>query len=127
MNVVAWILQSLLALVFLFHGIVYLLSPEALVRSMREQGQWPPAIPSSFRVFIGVAELLAAVALVLPGLFHVGTWLTPLAAAGLVIVMVGATVYHLRRRENVVVPVVVVLLALSAITLFLRWQVVPLS
>jgi len=125
-NTVAWVLQAVLALVFLFHGIVYTFGPEPLVRSMREQGGWPPSIPSSFRVFIGVAELAAAVGLILPGLLHVATWLTPLAALGLVIVMVGAAVYHGRKNEVPLVVVAIVLLALVVITGYLRWQVVPL-
>src|SRR6266851_5492519 len=80
-NTVTWILQGVLALVFLFHGILYALGPEPLVRSMREHGKWPPAIPPWFRIFIGIAELLAVVGLILPGLLHVFTLLTPLAAA----------------------------------------------
>jgi uncharacterized membrane protein YphA (DoxX/SURF4 family) len=126
-NTVAWILQAVLAVAFLFHGILYAFSPEPLVRSMREQGQWPPSIPGQFRVFIGVAELLAAVGLILPGLLHVLTFLTPLAAAGLVVVMVGAVVFHASRREMAAVVPVAVLLVLSAVVLLLRWQVAPLS
>jgi uncharacterized membrane protein YphA (DoxX/SURF4 family) len=126
-NIVAWVLQALLAVAFLLHGFLYAISPEPMVRSMREQGQWPPAIPAWFRVFIGVAELLAAVGLVLPGLLHLLTFLTPLAAAGLVVVTIGAVVFHLRRREVVAVPPVAVLLVLSAVVVFLRWQVVALN
>jgi uncharacterized membrane protein YphA (DoxX/SURF4 family) len=126
-NVIAWVLQALLAVVFLLHGILYTFSPEPMVRSMREQGQWPPAIPSSFRVFIGVAELLAAVGLVLPGVLHLLTFLTPLAAAGLVVVMVGAAVFHLRRNETALVAPAVVLLVLSAVVVIVRWQVATLS
>jgi uncharacterized membrane protein YphA (DoxX/SURF4 family) len=126
-NTVAWILQALLAVAFLLHGILYAFSPEPLVRSMREQGQWPPSIPGQFRVFIGVAEILAAVGLILPGLFHVLTFFTALAAAGLVIVMAGAVVFHSRRGEWTAVVPVAVLLVLSAVVVFLRWQVAPLS
>ena len=126
-NTVAWILQALLAVAFLLHGILYTVAPEPMVRAMRDQGAWPPAIPPAFRVFIGVAELLAAVGLVLPGLLHVGTFLTPLAAAGLVIVMAGAAVYHVRRNETVTLPAVLVLLAISVVVLVVRWQVSPLS
>jgi uncharacterized membrane protein YphA (DoxX/SURF4 family) len=85
-NTVAWILQGVLALIFLFHGILYVFEPGPLVRSMREQRKWPPAIRPWFRIFIGVAELLAVVRLLLPGLLHLLTFLTPLAAAGLTIV-----------------------------------------
>ena len=126
-NNVAWALQALLAVAFLLHGVLYAISPEPMVRSMRDQGQWPPAIPAWFRVFVGVAELLAAAGLVLPGLLNVLTFLTPLAAAGLVVVMIGAVVYHSRRRETAAVPAVAVLLLLAALVVVLRWQVVPLG
>ncbi|SRR5712692_3820623 len=124
-NTAAWILQGVLALVFLFHGILYAFGPEPLVRSMREQGKWP-AIPARFRIFIGVAELLAAVGLVLPGLLHLFTFITPLAAAGLVIVMFSASVYHLRRREVAAVPIVGSLLVLTAVVAIVRWQLAAL-
>ncbi len=126
MNTVAWVLQAVLALVFLFHGIVYAFGPEPLVRSIRQRGGWPPSIPHGFRVFIGIAELAAAVGLILPGLLHIATWLTPLAALGLVIVTVGATVYHARRNEVPMAVFVIVLLALVLVAGYLRWQVVPL-
>src|SRR6266568_309464 len=116
MNTVAWVLQALLALVFLLHGILYAISPEPMVRGMREQGGWPPPIPDAFRRFIGVAELLAAVGLIVPGLIHVATWLTPLATLGLGIVMVGAIVFHSRRNEIPAVAAVAVLLVLVVVT-----------
>lgn len=127
LSTVAWVLQALLAVTFLFHGILYTFGPEPLVRPMREQGGWPPGVPTWFRIFIGVAELLAAIGLVLPGLFHVATFLTPLAALGLVVVLVGAAVYHVRRSEMQVLPAVLVLLLLSVVVLVVRWQVTPLS
>lgn len=127
LSTVAWVLQALLAVAFLFHGILFTFGPEALVRPMREQGGWPPSVPTWFRVFIGVAELLAAVGLVLPGLFHVATFLTPLAALGLIVVLVGAAVYHARRGEMPMVPAVLVLALLSVVVLVVRWQVTPLS
>ena len=125
-NTVTWILQGVLALVFLFHGILYALGPEPLVRPMREQDKWPPAIPPWFRIFIGIAELLAGIGLILPGLLHVFTFLTPVAAVGLVFVMFSASVYHLRRGEVAVVPIVGSLLVMTAIVAIVRWQVAAL-
>ena len=125
-NTIAWILQGLLALVFLVHGILYAVGPEPLVRPMREQGKWPPAIPRWFRSLIGIAELLAAVGLVLPGLLHLFTFLTPLASAGLMIVMFSASIYHVRRMEAAALPVVGTLLILTAIVAFVRWHVAAL-
>jgi len=125
-NTIAWILQGLLAFAFLFHGILFVFRPEPLVRPMREQGNWPLGIPAWFRIFIGVAELLAAVGLIVPGLFHLLTFLTPLAAAGLVIVMFSASVYHVRRGEGAALPAVGALLVVAAIVAIVRWQVAAL-
>ncbi len=126
MNVLAWVLQGLLAVVYLFHGVLYSISPEPLVRGMREQGLWPPAIPSGFRVFIGIAEILAAIGLILPSVTGILPGLTPLAALGLLVVMAGAAIYHARRRELGMVGAAVVLFVLVAVAGYLRWRTVPL-
>ena len=84
-NVVLWIVQGMLALLFLFAGGMKLvLPPEAMVG--------PVALPLAFLRFIGVVEVLGAIGLILPGLLRIRVSLTPLAAAGLVIIMIGATV-----------------------------------
>ena len=89
MNIVLWIIQVLLALLFLFGGGVKLALP---VAEMTKQ----LAMPGLFLRFLGVVEVLGGLGLILPGLLHIKTWLTPLAAAGLVIIMIGATVISLR-------------------------------
>jgi hypothetical protein len=79
-----WTLQGLLAALFLFAGAMKLIMPlEALVAQS--------SLPGWFLLFIGVAEVLGGLGLILPGLVRVQTRLTPLAAAGLVIIMFGAT------------------------------------
>ena len=83
-NVTLWIVQGLLALLFVFAGVMKLiLPPEAMAG--------PIALPLWFLRFIGIAEVLGAAGLILPGLFRIQRSLTPLAAAGLVIIMIGAT------------------------------------
>ena len=83
-NVVLWGVQGLLAALFLFAGGMKLvMSPEAM--------KGPFELPVFFFRFIGVAEVLGAAGLILPGLFRIKQFLTPLAAAGLVIIMIGAT------------------------------------
>lgn len=124
-NVLAWILQVFLAALFVLHGIMYVASPELLIRQMRERRRWPPAIPIRFRQFIGGAELLGAVGLIGPALTHILPWLTPLAALGLAMVMAGASVYHIRRKESPALVLVLMVLALAVV--YLRWQVVPIS
>ncbi|HLZ95793.1 MAG TPA: DoxX family protein [Candidatus Dormibacteraeota bacterium] len=122
LQVVAWSLQALLAAFFVFHAVMFLFAPEPLVARMRDQGRWPPAIPTWFRRFIGVAELLGAIALIGPAAARFLPWLTPLAAICLALVAVSATVYHLRRHE----PPAPVPFAVLALAVFcLRWLVVP--
>jgi hypothetical protein len=80
----------------------------------------------AFRQFIGVAELAAAVGLTVPPAIHLFPWLAPLAAAGLVLVMVGAAIFHVRKSEIPTAAATVFIAGLAAVTVFLRWQVVPL-
>lgn len=90
MNYVLWIVQGLLALIFLFAGGSKLVLP---LEVMTEQ--MPLPLPGLFLRFIGVAEVLGAIGLILPGLLGVRPGLTPLAAFGLVIIMIGATAFTL--------------------------------
>ena len=84
LTVTLWVIQVLLAALFLFAGGVKLVLPlEAL--------KGPVEFPGLFLRFIGVAEVLGGLGLVLPGLLRIRTELTPLAAAGLTIIMIGAT------------------------------------
>jgi hypothetical protein len=120
MNTAAWIVQWVLALVFLLHGLLY--TVPAMGRSM--EGQM--VRPLWFRRFIGVAELAAAVGLTVPALLHVATWLTPLAGVGLVVVTLSAAVYHARRLEYAYVPAVVVLAVLAGFVAYARVVSSPL-
>lgn len=85
-NVLLWIAQALLAALFAFAGAMKFILPVAVLQ------QGPVVLPLAFIYFIGVAELLGAFGLVLPGIFRVHRYLTPLAALGLVIIVAGATV-----------------------------------
>src|SRR6185295_4274698 len=92
MTYALWIVQVLLSLLFLFSGGTKLvMSSEAFSQAM-SQG---PALPILFLRFIGLAEVLGGLGLILPGLLRIRTGLTPLAALGLSIIMVGATVVTL--------------------------------
>jgi uncharacterized membrane protein YphA (DoxX/SURF4 family) len=84
-NRLLWTIQTVLALLFLFAGSVKLVLPiEAMAGAV--------GLPGPFLRFIGVAEVLGGLGLVLPGLLRIQPGLTPVAAAGLVIIMIGATV-----------------------------------
>ena len=124
MTYVLWIIQALLALLFLFTGGIKLVLP---LEVLTEQSP----LPGWFVRFLGVAEVLGAIGLILPGLLRIRPGLTPLAACGLVIIMTGATVLALAGvvpgggLAPVLIPLVVGLL--SAFVAYGRWRLAPQS
>jgi hypothetical protein len=114
-----WVVQALLAALFLFAGGVKLLLPAEALR-----GPFP--LPVAFLRFIGLAEALGALGLILPGLTRIRTGLTPLAAAGLVIIMAGATT--LTMASSGVLPALFPLVTgvLAGLVAYARWRVAPL-
>lgn len=118
MNVVIWVVQGLLAFMFLFSGGTKVTQPD---EKLVERMHWIKTWPKGSSLFIGGVEVLAAVGLILPAALKIAPVLTPIAASGLVIVMIGAVVTHARAKEwsGVGMTVVLGLLALFvAITRF---------
>jgi putative oxidoreductase len=121
LNIALWILQVLLAAAYVAHGWMMVSPPAELVAMMNEQ------LGEGFRLFIGVAELLAAVGLILPGVTRILPSLTALAAAGLMIVMASATVLHIFRGESASAISAAVLFVLVTIVAYTRWKVQPIA
>ena len=121
MNVLLWVLQVLLAVVFIAHGLLLLMPPPDIAAQMLM------SLPRSFWVFLGVAELAAAVGLTLPGLTRVMTGLVSWAAGGIMIVMVSATIYHVMRNEISSAVVTFVLLLIATFVAYMRLRVMPIA
>jgi len=123
MTYILWIIQVLLALLFLFAGGTKLVLPLEVLTSMGSPNQIPLA--GLLVRFIGVCEVLGALGLILPGLLRIRPGLTPLAAAGLVIIMIGATVLTFAGDGFAMAlpPLVVGLLA--AFIAYGRWRLAP--
>jgi hypothetical protein len=119
-NIVLWVLQALLAAVFLAHGLLFLAPPPDIAALMNA------SLPRWFQLFLGVAEILAAAGLVLPGITRVLPWLVSCAAAGIMIVMVFATIYHLIRDEFSSAVITFLLLILATFVAYMRWRVAPI-
>jgi DoxX-like family len=120
MNRALWIVQGLLGALFLFAGGMKLVLP-------LEQLAGPVTLPGPFLRFIGVCEVLGAIGLILPSLLRIKPSLTPLAAAGLVIIMIGAVCLTL---VGGVVGAAVISLAVGLLAAFVaygRWRLAPLS
>src|SRR3990170_528311 len=118
MTYILWIVQVLLALLFLFTGGIKLVLP---LEVLTEQ----TPLPGLFVRFLGVAEVLGAIGLILPGLLRIRPGLTPLAAAGLVIIMIGATVVTLAGGDVAMALIPLVVGLLSAFVAYGRWRLAP--
>jgi len=120
MTYVLWILQALLAALYLFAGVMKFIMP------MEEMTAQVP-LPGALLYFVGAAEVLGAFGLVLPGLLHIRPGLTPLAAAGLTIIMIGATVITLATMGPAMAMMPLVPGLLTAFVAYGRWRLAPQS
>lgn len=119
MHRMLWVFQVLLALLFLFAGGTKLVMSAAELTG-------PTPLPAAFLRFIGVMEILGGLGLVLPGMLRVHTALTPLAAAGLSIIMIGAVVVTVATMGLAPAAVPFVTGVLTMFVAYGRWRLVPL-
>jgi uncharacterized membrane protein YphA (DoxX/SURF4 family) len=95
MDVVAWVLRVIVGAVFVFHGVLFAWPPPRVRERLRDELPIPPALVR----LLGIAELLGGLALVVLPAADVAIPLAYAAAAGIAIVLIGATVLHIRKRE----------------------------
>ena len=112
LNVLLWVLQALLAMLFMFSGVMKFIIP---VAEMTKQIPFP----GWFLHFIGGAEILGAIGLVLPGILRIRTGLTPLAAAALVVIMIGATALNLKAGQR---PAALITVVVGLILVFVAYD-----
>lgn len=120
---ILWILQVLLGIQFIAVGIMHFAVPDGLPAQM----EWMYELSDTLHVISGGAEILGGLGLILPAATRIMPQLTPAAAAGLVLVMLGAIVFHVGRGEFINVGTNVVLAALLAYVAVGRARRVPLT
>lgn len=118
MTYALWIVQGLLALLFLWAGGMKLVLP-------LDQLTGPFPLPGFFLRFIGAAEVLGAIGLILPGLLRIRPGLTPLAAAGLIVIMIGATGITLAGGDVAMALIPLGVGLLAAFVAYGRWRRAP--
>ena len=124
MNIALWIVQALLALVFVAAGLRKATQPiDTLAVSMK----WAKDFSSWIVRAIGALEILGGIGVILPAATGILPWLTPVAAIGLVLTMVGAMILHMRRGEVSHIGLNVILLLLALFVVYGRFVVVPLA
>jgi putative oxidoreductase len=120
MNILLWVLQVLLALAFAAHGVMMLFPPPEIAAQMDAN------LPRWFSLFIGVAEVAAAIGLILPGLTRVMPFLVTWAAGGIMIIMVSATGYHAMRGEYSSSAITFILLLMATFLVYGRQRLRPI-
>ena len=121
MNILLWILQVLLALAFLAHGLLFLTPPAEIAEKMNA------LLPRWFQLFLGVAEILAGLGLTLPGMTRIQPWLVTWAAVGIMLVMIPATVLHVVRGEISSAVITLILLAMATFVAYMRHRIMPIQ
>ena len=122
MGIALWAVQVLVAAAFLGAGATKLSQPkEKLVKNMA----WVEDFSQGTVRLIGALEALGAIGVVVPALTGIVPWLTPLAALGLVLLMIGAALTHLRRTEYGYIAMNAVLLVLAAFVAYRRFFILP--
>lgn len=119
MNTLVWILQGLLAVLFLFSGVMKSTQSEQWLVAHKQTGV--AGLPKALIKFIGIIEVVGAFGLILPGWFNQLPILTPLAAIGFCIIMVLAARKHYQLREPQSVILNVVVFFLCAFVAYARW------
>ncbi len=124
MNTALWIAQILLAIAFLLSGSMKAFRPKA---DMEKNMAWVNDFSQTNLRLIGILEVLGALGLILPAVTGILPILTPLAASGLALIMVGAMITHLRRGEFSAIIANLVLFALAVFVAYGRFVLVPLA
>jgi uncharacterized membrane protein YphA (DoxX/SURF4 family) len=119
-SVALWVLQALLAALFLLAGVAKLTMP---IAEMTKQ----IPLPGLFLRFVAVCEVLGALGLLLPGALRVRPGLTSFAAAGLAIITIGATVVTIRAGQGAIALFPFVVALLSAFVAYARWRLAPVA
>ena len=122
MNIALWIVQVLLAGMFLMAGVMKAFQYERAKASL----PWVKDVPRGLTTFIGISELLGGLGLLLPAITGTLPWLTPLAGAGLALIMILAIGFHASRREMPAIGFNLVLFVLAAFVAYGRFLIVPL-
>jgi uncharacterized membrane protein YphA (DoxX/SURF4 family) len=113
MNLALWVAQGILAFVFVAAGSMKLFAYKKYRAMLEKSG--PTTLTQGLITLIGLAELAGAAGIVLPGALRVAPWLSVWAAGGLAVIMLSATIFHIRRREPPIMTAVLFALAVFVV------------
>lgn len=118
---VLWVAQVLLALGMVSAGVIKLISDDATLTSFY------PIFPALFIRFIGICEVLGAIGVIVPSVLRIRPELTPLAAAGLAIIMAGAVISTIAMAAASMIASPLILFLLAVFVAYGRWKLAPIT
>lgn len=113
MNLALWIMQGILACLFIAAGGMKLFAYQKYRATLEKGG--PVTLTHGFFTFLGIVELAGAGGVILPTALNIAPWLTVCAAAGLGVIMLAATIFHIRRREPPIMTGALLMLAVLVV------------
>ena len=122
-NIIAWILQILLGAMFLMTGLMKSFQP---INELATSLPWVKDVSAGFVRFVGISELLAGLGLILPSVLKYKTFLTPLAALGIILIMIGAAAFHISRGETGVIGMNLILAVMALYVAWARHKKAPI-
>ena len=122
-NKILWVLQWLIGLYFIGVGVTHFVLPEGLPEIVA----WMYDLDDNLHYVAGAAEILGGLGLILPSVTRIAPWLTPLAAIGLIAVMIGGALWHFGREEFANIGINVVNTLVLAYIAYGRWRLAPIS
>lgn len=123
-HILLWIAQILLSLCLSWAGIVKLLQP---VEQLEMMWPWTGEVPPAFVKLTGIIDLLGALGLVAPSLFRFKPVLTPIAAIGIILLMIAASVFHICRGEGSQIGFNILVAVISAFVAYGRFKLAPIQ
>ena len=124
LHITLWIAQVILAAMFLMSGFMKVSQP---IDQLSKMLPWTAQVAEGLVRFIGVAEILGALGLILPSLLRIQPKLTPIAAVGLALVMLFAAAFHISRGETPAIGMNFVLIAIAAFIAWGRFKRAPIA
>jgi putative oxidoreductase len=119
LNMTLWVLQALLACFFVMVGYSHSLAP---FDQIAQQATWMNEVPRWLSLFIGYAEIVGGLGLIIPAVTRMASWLTPLAALGLATIMILAIAFHVLKGEASVVWMHALIATLAVLVAWGRWR-----
>ena len=123
MHKTVWVLQIAFGVYFIGVGMIHFILPDNLPTPM----EWMYELSTGLHYVSGTLEILGGLGLILPGLVKVQTRLTPLAAAGLALVMVSAAIWHAQQSQWGNIPQNIVIAGIVGFIAYARWRLYPIS